>query len=156
MLKEMPKWILFIFLLDQITKIIAVQTLSLGKAIAVLPGFNIMLAFNQGAAFSVLGDGLPWQKGVLIGISILVSCIFMYWYYQVEAEKKLERLALLLIIGGAVSNLFDRLRLGYVVDFIEVYYKSFYWPTFNIADMAITIGASLLVIALLKDWKHNP
>lgn len=103
-----------------------------------------MLMYNRGAAFSFLHDAGGWQKWFLIGLTLTV-CVLLIRFMQKPNIKQWTAAAFALILGGAVGNLWDRIQLGYVVDFIQLYYEQFYWPAFNIADAAITLGALLLV-----------
>ena len=155
----MFRWLIFsvtIVILDQITKFFAVQFLVLHEPKYIYDGLNFTLMYNTGAAFSFLSDAGGWQRWFFIGVSCLVSIIIVIWMYNTLAKSRCLLFALSFILGGALGNLWDRLTLGYVVDFIEVYYENFYWPTFNIADSSITIGAVLLILdTLLIDHTQN-
>lgn len=118
------------------------------KSIEVLPVFKFTLLHNTGAAFSFLADAGGWQRWLLGGISIGVSAVLVVWLFRVDHRDKILALALALILGGAVGNLIDRVMFGYVIDFIVVHYKEYYFPAFNIADSAISIGAALLILDL--------
>ena len=102
-----------------------------------------------------MADGATWQRWFLIVLTTIVTLILIAWYARLEVSQKLERVALICIIGGALGNLYDRLRYAYVVDFIEVYYKKHYWPAFNVADSFISVGVVLLLFALLFCQKKN-
>jgi len=134
--------------LDQITKIAAERALDLHEAIAVMPSFNIALAYNYGAAFSFLNVPGGIQRWFFTGISLVVSILLIVWLYRLTVQEKWLSLAFSLILGGAVGNLIDRAYYGYVVDFIQVYYDKWYFPTFNIADSAIFCGAAVLLIGM--------
>jgi len=124
---------------------------------SIYEGFNLILIYNEGAAFSFLSDAGGWQRWFLIGVSCVVCVFIVVWMYQSISKSKCLLAGLSLILGGALGNLWDRLSLGYVVDFIEVYYKDLYWPAFNIADSAITIGAILLILDIfLKEPSKTP
>jgi len=145
-----------IVILDQITKFYAVQFLILHDPQYIYSGLNFTLMYNTGAAFSFLSDAGGWQRWFFIGISSLVSIIIVVWIYNALRKSRCLLFALSFILAGALGNLWDRLTLGYVVDFIEVHYQDLYWPAFNIADSSITIGAILLIIdTLLIDQKKN-
>lgn len=135
--------------LDQLTKWLAEQYLVYGEPVPVLPLFNLTLAYNTGAAFSLLAEAGGWQRWLFAGLALVVSVLIIGWLRRLGPEERLTGLALTLILGGALGNLIDRLYLGYVIDFIDVYYGSYHWPAFNIADSAITVGATLLVISSL-------
>lgn len=131
--------------LDQFTKTTAVNTLDYQTPIAVMPSFNFTLMYNKGAAFSFLSDADGWQRWLFTGLALFVSVILIIWISRLEKQDKLMTLSLSLILGGAVGNLIDRVLYGYVIDFIQWYYQSFYWPAFNIADAAITVGTVILL-----------
>ena len=148
----MFRWLTFsvvIVILDQITKFFAVQFLVLHEPKYIYDGLNFTLKYNTGAAFSFLSDAGGWQRWFFIGVSCLVSIIIIIWMYNTLTKSRCLLYSLSFILGGALGNLWDRLTLGYVVDFIEVYYENFYWPAFNIADSSITIGAILLILDTL-------
>jgi len=148
----MFRWLILsivIIVLDQVTKFYAVQSLVLHESKYIYDGFNLTLMYNSGAAFSFLSDAGGWQRWFFIGISSFISIVIVIWMYNSLAKGRWLLFALAFILGGALGNLWDRLTLGYVVDFIEVYYKDLYWPAFNVADSAITIGAIMLVLDVL-------
>jgi signal peptidase II len=121
------------------------------QSIELLPVFNFTLLHNAGAAFSFLSDAGGWQRWFLVAVSTLVSGAIVVWLYRIRSTEKLLALALALILGGAIGNLVDRALVGYVVDFIVVHYQHYYFPAFNVADSAITVGAMLLILdTLLK------
>lgn len=130
---------------DQITKIATSRSLELYEQIAVMPMFNITLAHNYGAAFSFLNIPGGAQRWLFTGISAVVSIALIVWLWRLSKDEKWLGIALALILGGAVGNLIDRAMQGYVVDFIQVYYKDWYFPSFNIADSAIFCGTVLLL-----------
>lgn len=144
-----------VVLLDQITKIAADNSLALGIKNAVFPGFNLTLLYNQGAAFSFLSDAGGWQRWFFIYLSGAVSVFIFLWIRQLDENKTTLIVGLTLILGGAIGNLIDRLLYGYVIDFIQVYYDIYYWPAFNIADSAITLGAGLLIIDMFVKHKDE-
>jgi signal peptidase II len=126
---------------DQITKYLIINALALYQSLPVLPFFNLTLAYNKGAAFSFLsgsGDAATW---LFAGISSVVSLIIIITIYKLPAAKRWLAFALALILGGALSNLIDRLLHGYVIDFLDFYYENWHFAIFNIADAAITVGA---------------
>ena len=134
-----------IIVLDQLTKWMASSNLEYSEVIPIFYGFNITLRHNTGAAFSFLHDAGGWQVYFLGGLAAAVSVGLVYWIARLGKQFSFETLGLALILGGAIGNLYDRVLLGYVVDFIEFYYESYYFPAFNIADSAITCGAGLLI-----------
>lgn len=132
--------------LDQWTKWIAVNSLNYADPVPVLPFLNWTLLHNYGAAFSFLSDAGGWQRYFFTSLAGIVSIVFVFWLMRMPKTLKVLPLAIALILGGAVGNLIDRVLLGYVVDFIHVYYNNSHFPAFNIADSAITLGTILLLI----------
>ena len=137
--------------LDQVTKYIAENNLSYCAPVNVFPGFSMTLIYNKGAAFSFLSDAGGWQRWFLMIISIVISTALIIWLRNVEKNRVHLALGISLILGGAIGNLIDRSIYGHVIDFIEVYYRDWHWPHFNIADSAIVIGAGLLIYYLFKE-----
>ncbi len=137
---------LIIIVLDQATKWYFSATMQLGDSINLLPGFNWTLAHNYGAAFSFLHDAGGWQRWFFAGIALVVSGGILFWLRSVPANARFLACALVLVLGGALGNLYDRMMLGYVVDFVHVYYGTWHFPAFNIADAGITVGAIMLII----------
>jgi signal peptidase II len=144
----MTRWLavsLVVIIVDQISKFVANAQLVYAEPLPVLPSFNLTLLYNRGAAFSFLSEAGGWQRWFFVVVSVVAVVFLTYWLRKLKSGQWILALALSLVIGGAVGNLVDRLWLGHVVDFIQLYYKSFYWPAFNVADSAITVGAVLLV-----------
>ena len=138
-----------IIVLDQVTKYFASQALMLHQAIPVFPGFNLTLMHNTGAAFSFLSQAGGWQRWFFIVLASTISIAILIWMHGLSANRRWLLAALAFVLGGALGNLWDRVMIGHVVDFIEVYYENYYFPAFNIADSAITIGAIMLIIDAL-------
>jgi signal peptidase II len=145
-----------VLILDQLTKILVVLYLPLYSSVTVVPGFfNLVHVRNTGAAFSFMaGDFSAWRQAFFIAVSVIGAGIILYIYRRLKSEDKWARLALALILGGALGNLVDRVRLGEVIDFIDIYVGSYHWPAFNIADSAISIGAVILLLVLLTSKDH--
>ena len=144
----MKKWLalaLLVVVLDQLTKALANHLLTYAEPLAVFPSFNLTLLYNPGAAFSFLSDASGWQRWFFVAISTVATVLLIFWLKRLKPGQVLLSVALALVLGGAVGNLVDRLWFGYVVDFIQVYYHEYYWPAFNIADSAISVGAVLLI-----------
>ena len=142
-------WLLvsvLVICLDQFTKYLAVQSLQYHEPLAILSGFNLTLVHNTGAAFSFLHDAGGWQRWFFIILSSVISIAIVVWLCTLSAQRKWLACGLTLILGGAIGNLWDRIELGYVIDFIDIYYQHWHWPAFNIADSAITVGAVMLII----------
>jgi len=145
-----------ILILDQCTKLLADALLSGKQAVVLLPFLALRKAYNYGAAFSFLGDASGWQRWFFIILALVVIAVLIAWLNRLPAEDLRARVALVLILGGAAGNVIDRLVYGYVIDFIDVFYGSWHWPTFNIADSAISVGAALLLLdALLGHRKDS-
>ncbi len=143
-------WIsVLVVVLDQVTKKLAVAYLAGHPAVEVTPFFDLVLVYNTGAAFGFLSDASGWQNAFFILVALVVSVVILVMVRRLAAHETLIAVALLLILGGAAGNLVDRLLYGYVTDFIDLYYGSWHWPAFNIADSAISIGAVLLVLDAL-------
>jgi len=139
-------WIaLLVMVADQASKWLAVTYLK-SASIALLPVLKLVLTYNRGAAFGFLDDKPGWQNGLFIAIAIVISVIILQMIRQLERADLQVRIALWAVLGGALGNLLDRVRIGAVVDFIQV---SPYFPVFNVADSAITIGAALLIMDAL-------
>lgn len=134
-----------IIALDQLSKMWVSASLEYGEPIVFTSFFNFTLLHNTGAAFSFLSDAGGWQRWFFGAVALVVSTVLLVWIARLEKHKRWEAFALALILGGAIGNLYDRLVLGYVVDFIVVHYKHHVWPAFNVADSAITVGAGMLL-----------
>ncbi len=143
--------VLVLVVADQWTKIAVSRALELYDQIPILPFFNITLAHNYGAAFSILNIPGGAQRWLLTGISALVSVFLIVWLWRLTKAENLLGIAISLILGGAIGNLIDRAMQGYVVDFIQVYYDRWYFPSFNIADSAIFCGTVLFLGLTLFD-----
>jgi len=145
---SMVPWLalaLIILIADQFTKVLIMGYYRLGDSTYVWPFFNIVRAHNTGAAFSFLAAASGWQRWLFTGIGI-VATLFILYLLRSHAGQKLFSFALACILGGAVGNVVDRLLHGYVVDFLQFHWRGWYFPAFNIADMAISIGAACLVL----------
>ena len=144
------KWLwlsLAIILSDQATKLIAESMLPLHRAVEVLPFFDWYLTYNTGAAFSFLAGAGGWQRWFFAIIAIVISGVILQWLRKLPEDETLTAASLSLILGGAVGNLIDRLYLGHVIDYIQVWLGSYPWPAFNIADAAISVGAVMLILS---------
>ncbi|MBS7458900.1 signal peptidase II [Coralloluteibacterium stylophorae] len=140
--------------LDQLTKWIVLRTIELHERITVIPGFfDWTLTFNPGAAFSFLSDAAGWQRWFFSALAVGISALLAYWLARTPRRDWRTALPFALVIGGALGNLVDRLVHGQVVDFVLVYWRSYYWPAFNLADSAIVVGAVLIVLFSLVPGK---
>ena len=143
----MRKWLtlaVVIVVIDQITKYFIMQKFALHETLYVTPFFNLVHVRNTGAAFSMLADAGGWQRVFFISIAIAAS-VWVVWLMRRHPEQTRFCLALGMILGGAIGNLIDRVWLGSVVDFVQVHYAGYFFPAFNVADSAITVGAVLLI-----------
>jgi signal peptidase II len=151
-----PKLILVFLIslgLDMWSKQFMSGWLKLGQSKPVIPGFfSFTLVHNKGAAFGV---GSSWALPVFLIFSVVALIVVSVLFYQLKAHEKLSAYGLAMILGGAFGNVVDRIRLGYVVDFLDVYVKNYHWPVFNIADTTITVGAVLLGIEIFFGNKTN-
>ena len=146
---QIPRWYYlsaFIIIADQVTKNTATKNLLYGEHVNIFTGLNLILVHNTGAAFSLLSDAGGWQRWLFLLISLTVSIILVIWLYRLKENQLVISFSLALILGGAVGNLIDRIFLGYIIDFIDIYYKNYHWPVFNLADASITLGAALFIL----------
>ena len=148
----MRNWYLLslaVIVLDHITKYLASAHLEYGELVTLLPVLDLTLLHNRGAAFSFLSDAGGWQRWFFAAIAVGASAWIAFWLQRLPAGKRWLAASLALILGGALGNLIDRVLLGHVVDFIFFHWKSSYFPAFNVADSAITLGAIMMVIEIL-------
>jgi len=142
---------LVVIVLDQATKFLVTRFLDLYERVEVMPVLDFTLLHNTGAAFSMLAGASGWQRWFFIGLAGVVSVLLTVWIWRTPRGEKLLPLALSLILGGAIGNVIDRIWHGYVVDFIHAHWGEAYFPAFNIADSAITIGAALLIVDAFRE-----
>lgn len=146
--------IAFIILaLDLATKYWVESTMVYGQQIPITSFFNLILTYNAGAAFSFLSDASGWQRWFLSSIALIASIVIIFLLRK-YTDSQLFCLALSLVLGGALGNLWDRITLGHVVDFLDFYIGSYHWPAFNVADSAIFIGAVLLIYDSFRSKKN--
>ncbi len=140
-----------VVLLDQLSKGVVLKLMPLYKSIQVIPGFfNISHVHNPGGAFSFLAqNGSPWRHWIFLGAGLFALVLILYFHSQTPKTHPYLALSLSLIFGGAIGNLVDRVRLGEVVDFIDIYVGPWHWPTFNVADSAVTVGIGIFVAHLI-------
>lgn len=136
---------LVVIALDQLTKVAIQARFEYGETHYVAPFFNLVLVYNKGAAFSFLADAGGWQRLFFIALTLVISSVLL-WMMRGNPGNRLLCIALSLVLGGAFGNLYDRVALGHVVDFIQWHVAGYYWPAFNVADSAIFLGAVGLVI----------
>ena len=151
----MSRWFLLsllVLIVDQVSKVTVASSMHLYESIALVPSFQLTYVHNPGAAFSFLSDAGGWQRWFFIALSSVVSVLISIWLVRLPTGLRWQAAGLALVLGGAVGNLVDRVLYGYVIDFLDIYYRSWHWPAFNVADAAITIGA----VILLVDSFRNP
>lgn len=144
----------FVLALDLISKFWVESTLEFGQIIPVTSFFNLVLTYNPGAAFSFLSDQPGWQRWFLSGIAMVAALLILFLLRKYQQEK-LFCLSLSLILGGALGNLYDRILLGHVVDFLDFYVGNYHWPAFNIADSAIVVGAVIMVLESFQSKENS-
>jgi len=144
------KWLwisMTVIILDQATKQIAEARLIPHQPVNLFPYFDWYLTYNTGAAFSFLASAGGWQRWLFTVIAIVISAVIVQWLRKLPTEETLTAISLSLILGGAIGNLIDRVYLGHVIDYIQVWLGSYPWPAFNIADAAISVGAVMLIVS---------
>ncbi|WP_372738106.1 signal peptidase II [Neptunomonas sp.] len=152
------KWLwltVFVLAADLLSKKLAQQWLDYGVPHSLFSGLDMTLLYNTGAAFSFLSEAGGWQRWLFVVIAVLISGVLVVWLKRTDKRQWWLGMGLALILGGALGNLHDRILLGYVVDFISVYYQTSFFPAFNLADSAITLGAAIMIIDMLFLEKQN-
>ena len=141
--------------MDQLIKVWVVRTMELGDAVPVLPMLTWVRWHNEGAAFSLLSDGSGWQRWFFIVLAVGFVAFIVYELRRLPADQRLMGWVYGLIVGGAVGNLIDRVLHGYVVDYVLLHYESYYFPAFNVADTALSVGAGLWIWAMLAEYLRD-
>ena len=142
--------------LDRLTKHFAVDRLDLGEVYTVVPGFNLVLVLNQGAAFGFLADSGGWQRWFFVAVGIVISTLIMTTLLRQGTASGFSKLGLTLILGGAVGNIIDRVSQGYVIDFVDLHWQAWHWPAFNVADVGITMGALVVLLDVFGSLRTIP
>ena len=145
---------LFVFLLDILSKNFIQKKIIYGEQVEITSFLSLVHFQNTGAAFSFLSDQGGWQRYFLIAISLL-AVLYIPWLINQYKKNILIVIGLLLILGGAIGNLYDRISYGYVIDFIYLHIAEFYWPAFNVADSAISLGVLLFLYGSFKNYKKK-
>jgi signal peptidase II len=149
--------VVLVFLLaDWLSKRLFQGWLETGGPIDVIPGFRLILVHNHGAAFGFLASAGGWQRGLFIFVAAAVIIYLAWRLWMARSEEKLTNIGFAMILGGAAGNLIDRVRHGYVVDFIDIYVRDWHWPAFNVADAAISIGALVVIFDSLGLFRIHP
>ena len=140
-----------VLVIDQVTKLWAERALTLYAPVEVTSFFNLTLVYNPGAAFSLFSTAGGWQRWALSAVALGVGLLIVGWLARLPRQAWVQVASLGLILGGAIGNLVDRIRVGMVVDFLDFHFAGLHWPAFNVADAAITVGALFLVIAMCAE-----
>lgn len=138
-----------LLLLDQFSKWWVLKHIAFGEFFPVMPSLSLTLTYNTGIAFSLFSQQAALGKWLLIAFTLLISLIVAIWLVQTPKEETWNKLALSMILGGALGNVFDRIIHGHVIDFVDFYYQNWHWYTFNLADCFITIGAIMTIASLI-------
>ena len=144
-----------IVVVDQLAKWWALAALVPRQPVEVLPFFDLTLVYNRGAAFSFLAGAGGWQRAFFIALALLISAGIAFWLARSAWRRRRLAAPLALILGGAIGNVIDRIRFGYVVDFLDFHAAGWHWPAFNVADAAITVGAVALLVVSLLDGRDE-
>jgi signal peptidase II len=147
------KWLwlaVLVIVIDLGTKAMATAMLTYGNPVPVLPLFNLTLLHNTGAAFSFLAEAAGWQRWFFVVLALVVSVVLVGWLRNLQRHETWTAIAIALILGGALGNVYDRVVHGYVVDFLHFYWQSWHFPAFNLADTAITIGAAMMILDVFR------
>ncbi|BCS51732.1 signal peptidase II [Geobacter sp. SVR] len=157
----MRRWQLFTVIasvglvLDQASKLYIDRVMSLYQSIPVIDGlFNIFYIRNKGAAFSFLSHA-SWRVPFFIAVSLVASLVIVVAFGRLRDDQRLAQVSLAMIFSGAVGNLIDRIRLGEVIDFLDVYWKTHHWPAFNVADSCICVGVALLALDMMREERRK-
>ena len=145
----MLKWLglsVITIILDQWSKLAVDGSMKLYESIPMTSFFNLVYVRNTGAAFSFLSDAGGWQRWLFAGLAFIISGVLIAWISKLKKQEVLLAVSLSLVLGGAIGNLIDRVAYGYVIDFVDLYYYSWHWPAFNVADAAICVGVFLMVL----------
>lgn len=154
----MRKWLglaALVVALDQLVKRWVISALSLGEEVSVLPFLSWVRWHNEGAAFSILSDAAGWQRWFFIVLAVAFVAFIVYELRRLPADQRLMGWVYGLIVGGAVGNLIDRVLYGHVVDFVLLHWQSYYFPAFNVADAALSIGAALWIGAMVLEYRRE-
>ena len=142
-----------VLVLDQLSKFLVERAFALHQELVLLPFLSLQLTYNAGAAFGFLSDAGGWQRGFLSVVSVAIMVWLAVWVHRLTPADRRLLWPLALILGGAAGNLIDRLAAGTVTDFIVLHYRGWYWPTFNLADAAISLG---VVVLILFSFRRTP
>ncbi len=147
------KWLwlaVLVTVVDLGTKALATAMLTYANPVPVVPLFNLTLLHNTGAAFSFLAGADGWQRWFFVTLALVVSVVLVYWLRSLKRSETWTAIAIVLILGGALGNVYDRVVHGYVVDFLHFYWQDWHFPAFNVADIAITVGAGMMILDMFR------
>lgn len=147
------KWLwlaVLVIVVDLGTKALATALLTYANPVPVVPLFNLTLLHNTGAAFSFLAGADGWQRWFFVTLALVVSVVLVYWLRSLKRSETWTAIAIVLILGGALGNVYDRVVHGYVVDFLHFYWQDWHFPAFNVADIAITVGAGMMILDMFR------
>ena len=144
-----------VLVVDQVTKQWIVEQYSLGMSDRITEFFNLVHVHNYGAAFSFLNNEGGWQRWGFSVFAAVISLIIIVWIVRLSPQQRLEGCALALILGGALGNLYDRVALGYVIDFLDFHWSGWHFPAFNVADSGITLGAILIILDSFLRYQND-
>ncbi|OEY66650.1 signal peptidase II [Marinobacter sp. X15-166B] len=150
---SMLRWLwltALVVIADLTTKALATASLVYAQPVPVMPSFNLTLLHNTGAAFSFLAGAAGWQRWFFIALAVGVSIGLVAWLRTLQRHETWTAVAVALILGGALGNLYDRVMHGYVVDFLHFYWQNHHFPAFNLADVAITVGAAMMILDVFR------
>lgn len=142
--------LLLLVVFDQMTKMAMADNFALYQGLKITSFFNLTLVHNYGAAFGFLNDQPGWQRWFFTAVSSVAVIFISIWIYRLETKDKILRWGLTFILVGAIGNLIDRVLFGYVIDFLDFYYKTYHWPAFNVADSSIFIGVVFFIVDSFK------
>jgi signal peptidase II len=158
LVQSVTRWLglaAFVWLLDRASKVFVAHALALGEEVKVLPVFSWIRLHNQGAAFSVLDDAGGWQRWLFVALALGFAAYLLNELRRLPAREHLLGCAYSLVLGGALGNMWDRMFDGHVVDFVLIHWANHYFPAFNVADSAISVGAALWILAMLRDSRRQ-
>lgn len=150
----MLKWLWLtaaVVVVDQITKLAVDGSFEKHERLEILPFFNLTLAYNKGAAFSFLASAGGWQRWFFTAIAVGVSIMLVAWLRKIPKTDWWTAVSVALILGGALGNLYDRVVYGHVIDFLDFYWQNYHFPAFNVADSAITVGAAMMILEMIRN-----
>lgn len=149
-------FVLVLVIIDQLTKYLALSNIAFGHIIPVAPFFNLTLVYNTGGAFGFLSQSSQMLRTlVFVAMVVIIVAVLIVFYARQYQKSRFSSVFIIMIIGGAIGNLIDRVRLGKVIDFLDLYAGNYHWPAFNFADICVTLGIILFIIYVIFDGKKH-